>query len=73
MEAVDGPPNRTACKVGEEFWDDLLAYVDEGSVIPFVGPELLTIKRDGADIPLYRVVAEEILNKFGVPFRREAD
>ena len=51
MEAVEGPPNGTACKVGEEFWDDLLAYIDEGSVIPFVGPELLTIKTDGADIP----------------------
>jgi hypothetical protein len=73
MEAFEGPANKTGYTVGEEFWDDLLAYVDEGSVIPVVGPELLTIKRDGSDIPLYRVVAEEILNKFGVPFRREAE
>lgn len=62
-----------ACKEGEDFWDDLLAYLDEGSVIPFVGPELLTIKRDGTQISLYRIVAEEILTKFGVPFRREIE
>jgi len=27
----------------EEFWDDLLALVEEGRVIPVVGPELLTV------------------------------
>lgn len=73
METSEGSANKTVYTLGEEFWDDLLAYIDEGSVIPIVGPELLTIKRDGTDVLLYRIVAEELLNKFGLPFRRVAE
>lgn len=48
----------------EEFWDDLLAFIDDGRVIPVVGAELLTIEKDGTSIPLYRAVAERLLNKY---------
>ncbi len=46
----------------EEFWDDLLAFIEEGRVIPVVGPELLTIQQDGLPaVPLYRAVADRLL------------
>ena len=50
----------------EDFWDDLLAYVEEKQVIPVVGSELLTIEVDGATVPLYRAVGEQLLAKYGV-------
>lgn len=50
----------------EEFWDDLLAFIEAGSVIPIVGAELLTIRDNGADLPLYRVVAQRLLGKYGI-------
>ena len=50
----------------EEFWDDLLAYVESGPVIPVVGPELLTVEVDGVTTPLYRRVADRLLAKYGI-------
>src|SRR5712691_6567065 len=50
----------------EEFWEDLLAFIEHGRVIPVVGAELLTIEEAGRSIPLYRAVAERLLNKYGL-------
>jgi hypothetical protein len=50
----------------EDFWDDLLAFVEQGRVIPVVGPELLTIPGDGGPAPLYRVVADRLLARYGL-------
>ena len=50
----------------EEFWDDLLAFVEEGRVLPVVGPELLTVDDGTRTVPLYRVVAERLLAKYGL-------
>ena len=33
----------------EEFWEDLLAFTEEGRVLPVVGPEVLTIERAAAN------------------------
>ena len=49
----------------EEFWDDLLAFVEEGRVLPVLGAELLTVEDRGETIPLYRAVAERLLTKYG--------
>src|SRR5262249_7972457 len=49
----------------EEFWDDLLAFIEQGRVLPVVGAELLLVESGGAPIPLYRVVAERLLAKYG--------
>ena len=49
----------------EEFWDDLLAFVEERRVIPVVGAELLTIEDNGRSVPLYRAVADRLLRKYG--------
>ena len=46
----------------EEFWDDLLAFIEEGRVIPVVGAELLTIQQEGSPaVPLYPGVADRLL------------
>jgi hypothetical protein len=50
----------------EDFWDDLLAFIEEGRVIPVVGPELCSVHRDGRDVPLYRSLAECLLQKYGL-------
>jgi hypothetical protein len=49
----------------ELFWEDLLAFIEEGHIIPVVGGELLTVEQDGRTIPLYRAVAEGLLKKYG--------
>ncbi len=50
----------------EEFWDDLLAFIEDGRVVPVVGPELHTVFIGGRELPLYRVLAEELLKKYGL-------
>jgi TIR domain-containing protein len=50
----------------EEFWDDLLAFIEDRSVVPVVGAELLTIEESGRSVPLYRAVAERLLSKYGL-------
>jgi hypothetical protein len=49
----------------EEFWEDLLAFIEDGRVIPVVGAELLTVEDGGKQIPLYRALAERLLKKYG--------
>lgn len=50
----------------DEFWEELLAQVEAGGVIPVVGPELLTAEVDGQPVPLYRLLAERLLAKYGL-------
>jgi hypothetical protein len=50
----------------EEFWEDLLAFIEDGRVIPVVGNELLTIEEGGQQLSLFRVVAERLLSKYGL-------
>jgi hypothetical protein len=53
----------------EDFWEELLAQVEAGQVIPVVGPELLTVIVDGSEAPLYQVLAERLLAKYGLSAR----
>ena len=39
----------------EEFWEDLLAFIEEGRVIPVLGAELLTVEDSGAPVGLMMV------------------
>lgn len=58
----------------EEFWDDLLAFIEERRVIPVVGPELLTIQEEGRAVPLYRAAADRLLKRYGaLPLPQEHD
>jgi hypothetical protein len=56
----------------EEFWDELLAQIDAGEIIPVVGPELLTVLVDGQETLLYQVLAERLLAKYGLVGAPEA-
>jgi hypothetical protein len=50
--------------ISEVIWEELLGAIEEGRVIPVVGPELLTVEDKGKQISLYRVVAERLLAKY---------
>jgi hypothetical protein len=43
-----------------DFWDELLTYVEARSVIPVVGPELVIVDHDGRREPYYRLLAREL-------------
>ena len=47
----------------ERFWEDLLLFIDEGKVIPVIGPELVTIEEGGTQIPLYQWLAHRLANR----------
>lgn len=53
-----------ASVIDEDCWDDILAFVEEDSLIPVLGPELLQIKVNGADTHLYRYVADCIAQRY---------
>src|SRR5438128_1387841 len=63
LDAVSSPVLAVPFDV-EEFWEDLLAFVEDRHVIPVVGGELLTIEDKGRTVPLYRTVAERLLDKY---------
>src|SRR5262245_57625812 len=50
----------------QEFWDDLLAFIEQRRVIPVLGPELLTIREGSRTVPLYRAVADRLLEHHGI-------
>jgi len=50
----------------EEFWDDLLAFVEQRQVIPIVGSEVLQVEQEGKLLPLYLVVASRLLQRYGL-------
>lgn len=50
----------------EDFWDDLLAFIEQGRVIPVIGPEVLTVQEGSKTAPFYRVVADRLLKRYGI-------
>lgn len=59
----------TASKVGEgpRFWDQLLQLLEEGRVVPIVGPDLLVSEIGGRPVPLYSYLAELLAEYLEVP------
>lgn len=51
----------------EEFWDDLLDYIQDRKVIPVIGPELVTVREDDRDVPLYRWIAQRLADDLELP------
>ncbi len=49
--------------MSERFWDRVLHRLEEKSVVPILGPDLLTI----GDTPLYRLLATKLAFHLGVP------
>jgi hypothetical protein len=50
----------------ETFLDDLLEFVEDGKVVPIVGEELLRIRQDGDEIPLYRYIADKLAERLEI-------
>lgn len=44
----------------ERLWEDLLLFIEEGRVVPLIGPELLTVREGATDRSLYQVLAERL-------------
>lgn len=51
----------------ERLWEDLLLFIEEGRVVPVIGPELLTVHEGGVDRPLYQALAERLAAWAGLP------
>jgi hypothetical protein len=52
--------------VPESFWDNLLDYVQEGTVIPVIGPELATVREGEQDVPLDGWLARRLAADLGL-------
>ena len=48
------------------FWEDLLARIEEGRVIPVIGPELLQVEADGRIQPLQPLLARLVAAQLGI-------
>jgi hypothetical protein len=51
----------------ETFLDDLLEYVEDGKVVPIIGEELLRVRHDGEEIPLYHYIARKLAERLTIP------
>ena len=51
----------------EIFLDDLLEYVEDGKVVPVIGEQLLQVKQNGSEIPLYRYIADKLAERLEIP------
>jgi TIR domain-containing protein/SIR2-like protein len=51
----------------ESFWDNLLDYIQDRTVVPVIGPELVTVREGDLDVPLYRWVAQRLAADLELP------
>ena len=49
------------------FWDNLLDYIEDRTVIPVIGSELVTVLEGERDVPLYRWIAERLATDLQLP------
>jgi hypothetical protein len=55
-----------------DYLDDLLMYIEEGRVIPIIGPELVQVEHEGRQVPLYDFVARRLAEQFNLVERLPA-
>lgn len=53
--------------VPESFWDNLLDYVQEGTVVPVIGSELVTVREAELEVPLDGWLARKLAADLGLP------
>jgi len=53
--------------VPESFWDNLLDYIQEGTVVPVIGSELVTVREGERDVPLDGWLARRLAADLGLP------
>jgi hypothetical protein len=51
----------------EGFWDNLLDYIQDRTVIPVIGSDLVTVRDDDRDVPLYRWIAQRLAGDLKLP------
>lgn len=51
----------------EGFWDNLLDFIQDQTVIPVIGPELVTVREGDRDVPLYRWIAQRLTADLNLP------
>lgn len=51
----------------EPLWAQLLGYIDEGLVVPVVGPGLVTVRDEAGEAPYYTQLALRVAERAGVP------
>jgi hypothetical protein len=56
--------------VPESFWDNLLDSIQEGTVVPVIGSELVTVRDGDEDVPLDRWLARRLADDLGLPVER---
>ena len=50
----------------ERLWEQLLDFIEDGRVIPVIGPELLMLDIDGKTTLLYSYLAEQLANRLQI-------
>ncbi|MCK9606800.1 MAG: toll/interleukin-1 receptor domain-containing protein [Methylomonas sp.] len=50
----------------ERLWEQLIAFIEEGRVIPVIGPELLILEIDGKSTRLYTYLAEQLAKRLQI-------
>ncbi len=51
----------------EAFWDNLLDYIQDRTVVPVIGPELVTVREGDRDVTLYRWLAQRLAADLQLP------
>ena len=57
----------------DDFWDDLMQFVEERRVVPIVGPDLLVGEVDGRRTTLHEAIARKLAGKLRVPIDEGAE
>ncbi len=53
--------------LSEGFWDNLLDYIQDRTVVPVIGWELVTVREDGHDVSLDRWIAQRLAGDLKLP------
>jgi hypothetical protein len=49
------------------FWDNLLDYIQDRSVVPIIGAELVTVREDDREVPLDGWIARQLADDLALP------
>ncbi len=55
----------------ERFWEQLLDFIEDGRVIPVIGPELLILEINGETTHLYTYLAQQLARRLKIDFQPE--
>lgn len=53
----------------ERLWEQLMVFIEEGRVIPVIGPELIVLEIGGRPVSLYTHLAEQLATRLGIGVR----